>query len=161
MYSLRASVCRPVAARPVVGRTSITIAPARQQHGLNVSNGGTVFAIRHGLKKAELGRPADQRKALIRALVTETLRHGRITTTKTRAKAIRKYVDRMISLAKDGSLHARRQCTSFVYDKSLVYALFEEVPKRYGDRDGGYCRVQPVIQRRRGDNAEMATIELV
>ena len=60
--------------------------------GLEVQNGGRVFAMRHGNRKARLGRPADQRKALIRSLVTEVLRHGKITTTKTRAKAIRKWV---------------------------------------------------------------------
>jgi len=93
--------------------------------------------------------------------VTEVLRHGKITTTKPRAKAIRKHVDKMIGLAKDGSLHARRQALAFVYDKDLVQSLFEQVPGRYGDRNGGYCRVKNEIQRRRGDNAEMATIELV
>ena len=60
--------------------------------GLEVQNGGRVFAMRHGNRTARLGRPADQRKALIRSLVTEVLRHGKITTTKTRAKAIRKWV---------------------------------------------------------------------
>ena len=69
--------------------------------------------MRHGVKKARLGRPADQRKALVRGLVTEVLRHGKITTTKTRAKAIRKYVDRMITLAKDGSLR-QRPCRQLV-----------------------------------------------
>ena len=117
--------------------------------------------MRHGVKKARLGRPADQRKALVRGLVTEVLRHGKITTTKTRAKAIRKYVDRMITLAKDGSLHARRQALAFVYDKDLVASLFEQAPERYAERNGGYSRVTTEIQRRRGDNSEMATIELV
>lgn len=78
-----------------------------------------------------------------------------------RAKAIRKYVDKMITLAKDGSLHARRQALAFVYDQDLVGSLFEQVPARYNDRNGGYCRVKTEIQKRRGDNAEMATIELV
>jgi large subunit ribosomal protein L17 len=78
-----------------------------------------------------------------------------------RAKAIRKWVDKMIGLAKDGSLHSRRQALSFVYDKDLVANLFEQVPSRYGERNGGYCRVKTEIQRRRGDNAELATIELV
>jgi large subunit ribosomal protein L17 len=117
--------------------------------------------MRHGNKTARLGRPADQRKALIRGLVTEVLRHGKITTTKTRAKAIRKYVDKMIGLAKDGSLHARRQALGFVYDSELVKSLFEQVPARYGERNGGYCRVKAEIRPRRGDNTEMATIELV
>jgi large subunit ribosomal protein L17 len=67
----------------------------------------------------------------------------------------------MITLAKDGSLHAKRQAFGFVYDKTLVYAVFKEAPKRYGERNGGYCRVTTLIQRRRGDNAELATIELV
>jgi len=67
----------------------------------------------------------------------------------------------MITLAKDGSLHARRQALAFVYDQDLVGSLFEQVPARYNDRNGGYCRVKTEIQKRRGDNAEMATIELV
>ncbi|EFN54072.1 hypothetical protein CHLNCDRAFT_56243 [Chlorella variabilis] len=117
--------------------------------------------MRHGNRLARLGRPADQRKALIRGLVTEVLRHGKIETTKTRAKAIRKFVDKMIGLAKDGSLHARRQALGFIYDPELVKSLFEQVPTRYGERNGGYCRVQAVVQPRRGDNTEMATIELV
>ena len=121
----------------------------------------STLQMRHGVKKARLGRPADQRKALVRGLVTEVLRHGKITTTKTRAKAIRKYVDRMITLAKDGSLHARRQALAFVYDKDLVASLFEQAPERYAERNGGYSRVTTEIQRRRGDNSEMATIELV
>lgn len=117
--------------------------------------------MRHGVKKARLGRPADQRKALVRNLVTEVLRHGKIKTTKPRAKAIRKFVDKMITLAKDGSLHARRQALAFVYDEDLVKSLFEQAPSRYAEREGGYCRVKSEIQKRRGDNAEMATIELV
>jgi large subunit ribosomal protein L17 len=117
--------------------------------------------MRHGVKKERLGRPADQRKALVRGLVTEVLRHGKIKTTKPRAKAIRKYVDKMITLAKDGSLHARRQALSFVYDGELVKSLFEQAPTRYNERNGGYCRVTTEIQKRRGDNAPMATLELV
>lgn len=65
--------------------------------------------MRHGNKKAKLGLPADQRRALIRGLVTQVLRHGRIETTRARAKAIRRHVDHIITLAKNGSLHARRQ----------------------------------------------------
>lgn len=83
------------------------------------------------------------------------------THVQVRAKAIRKYVDRMITLAKNGSLHAQRQAFGFVYDKSIVYALFKEAPARYAERNGGYCRVVAQVERRRGDNTEMATIELV
>lgn len=75
--------------------------------------------------------------------------------------AIRKFVDKMVGLSKDGSLHARRQALAFIFDKALVKALFEEGPKRYGDRNGGYTRVIPELRRRRGDNCEMAVIELV
>ncbi|OKH17185.1 50S ribosomal protein L17 [[Limnothrix rosea] IAM M-220] len=116
--------------------------------------------MRHGRRVPELGRPADQRKALLRALTTQLIRHGQVKTTKARAKAVRSEVDRMITLAKDGSLAARRRALGYMYDKQLVHALFEQAKDRYGDRQGGYSRVVRTI-RRRGDNAEMAIIELV
>eukprot|EP00291_Cryptomonas_curvata_P024608 CAMPEP_0172163446 /NCGR_PEP_ID=MMETSP1050-20130122/7277_1 /TAXON_ID=233186 /ORGANISM="Cryptomonas curvata, Strain CCAP979/52" /LENGTH=101 /DNA_ID=CAMNT_0012833639 /DNA_START=141 /DNA_END=443 /DNA_ORIENTATION=+ len=97
--------------------------------------------MRHRCKTPQLSLPADQRKALMRSLTTEVIRHGRITTTLARAKAIRGSVDHMVSLAKEGSLHARRQALSYIYDKELVHALFEQAPERYKDRAGGYCRV--------------------
>merc|ERR1719198_1365007 len=113
-------------------------------------------AMRHGLRTKRLGRPADQRKALIRCLVTDVLVHGKIKTTQTRAKYIRKYVDKMITLSKKGSLHARRQMEAFIYNKKLVKAIIEEAPKRYGERNGGYCRVSMEIEARKGDAAKMA-----
>ena len=116
--------------------------------------------MRHRCKVPQLGLPADQRKALLRSLATQIIRHGQITTTKTRAKAVRKEVERMITLAKDGSLAARRRANSYLYDKKLVSDLFNEVKERYGDREGGYTRIVRT-KRRRGDNAEMAIIELV
>ena len=116
--------------------------------------------MRHGCRVPQLGKPADQRRALLRALTTELLRHGRITTTKTRAKAVRSEADRIITLAKDGSLSARRQALGYVYDKQLVHALFEQVGTRYGNRNGGYTRILRTMPRR-GDNAEMAILELV
>jgi large subunit ribosomal protein L17 len=116
--------------------------------------------MRHGKRIARLNRPPDQRKALIRGLTTELLKHGRIKTTLPRAKALRRYVDRMITLAKDGSLHKRRQALAFVYDKLVVHCMFAEAPKRYADRNGGYTRVLRTFNRR-GDNAPMAYIELV
>lgn len=115
--------------------------------------------MRHHCRVNKLGKPADQRKALLRSLATELIRHGRITTTKTRAKAVRSDVEKMISLAKDGSLAARRQAMGHLYDKQLVHALFEQAGTRYGDRSGGYTRILRTV-RRRGDNAEMAIIEL-
>ncbi|MCT7963247.1 50S ribosomal protein L17 [Laspinema sp. D1] len=116
--------------------------------------------MRHRCRVPQLGKPADQRKALLRALTTELLRHGRITTTKVRAKAVRSEAERMITLAKDGSLPARRQAMGYVYDKQLVHALFEKAQERYGNRQGGYTRIMRTVSRR-GDNADMAIIELV
>lgn len=116
--------------------------------------------MRHRCKVPKLSKPADQRKALLRALATEVIRHGSITTTKVRAKAVQPEVDRIVSLAKDGSLAARRQAIGYVYDKDLVHALFEQVKDRYGNRPGGYTRIVRTVNRR-GDNAEMAILELV
>eukprot|EP00569_Conticribra_weissflogii_P003395 CAMPEP_0171333762 /NCGR_PEP_ID=MMETSP0878-20121228/4208_1 /TAXON_ID=67004 /ORGANISM="Thalassiosira weissflogii, Strain CCMP1336" /LENGTH=167 /DNA_ID=CAMNT_0011834743 /DNA_START=36 /DNA_END=539 /DNA_ORIENTATION=- len=116
--------------------------------------------MRHRKKVAKLGKPADQRKALLRALTTEIIRHGRIKTTAVRAKAVRKHVDHMIELGKRGDLHARRQALAWMYDKDLVHSLFEAAPDRYSDRNGGYTRVLRTMPRQ-GDNAKMAVIELV
>lgn len=116
--------------------------------------------MRHQRRVPQLGLPADQRKALLRALTTELIRHGRITTTKARAKAVRAEAERMITLAKDGSLAARRRALGYLYDKQLVHALFSQARERYGDRKGGYTRIIRSV-RRRGDNAELAVIELV
>lgn len=115
--------------------------------------------MRHRCRVNRLGKPADQRKALLRALTTELIRHGRITTTKPRAKAVRSQAEKMITLAKNGSLAARRQAIGYLYDKQLVHALFEQAETRYGNYNGGYTRILRTV-RRRGDNAEMAIIEL-
>lgn len=115
--------------------------------------------MRHRCRVPLLGKPADQRRALLRSLATEVIRNGRITTTQARAKAVRSEVDRMVTLAKDGSLSARRQALGYLFDKDLVHALFEQAPERYGNRQGGYTRVIRTVSRR-GDNAEMAIVEL-
>ncbi len=116
--------------------------------------------MRHRCRTPQLSKPADQRKALLRSLTTELLRRGEIKTTKVRAQAIRSTTDKIIGLAKDGTLHARRQAMGYIFDKQLVHALFEQVPARYGERDGGYTRIIRTVARR-GDNAEMAIIQLV
>ncbi|QSJ16920.1 50S ribosomal protein L17 [Nostoc sp. UHCC 0702] len=116
--------------------------------------------MRHRNRIKKLSKPADQRRALLRALTTEVIRHGRITTTLIRAKVLRGEVDKMITLAKDGSLASRRAALGYIYDKQLVHALFEQAPTRYGNRNGGYTRILHTVPRR-GDNAEMAIIELV
>ena len=116
--------------------------------------------MRHQLRVPKLGRPADQRKALLRGLTTQLIKEGRVTTTKARAKALRDEAERMITLAKEGSLNSRRRAIGYIYDKKLVHALFEKAQDRYGDRNGGYTRIVRTVARK-GDNAEMAIIELV
>ncbi len=115
--------------------------------------------MRHRCRVPLLSKPADQRRALLRSLTTELIRNGRIQTTKARARAVRSEAERMITLAKDGSLAARRRAIGYMFDKQLVHALFEQAASRYGDRNGGYTRIIRTVHRR-GDNAEMAIIEL-
>lgn len=128
---------------------------------INVRNNNELSMISHRMGFNRLSRPADQRRALLRALTTEVIRHGRIRTTLVKAKALRKYVDHMITLAKKGTLHSRRQALAFIYDKDLVASLFEQAPERYGSRNGGYSRVIREDLPRRGDSAQMAIFELV
>ncbi|MEO1591663.1 MAG: 50S ribosomal protein L17 [Cyanobacteria bacterium J06632_22] len=115
--------------------------------------------MRHSRRVPQLNKPADQRKALLRALTTELIRNGRIKTTQARAKAVRSEAERIITLAKDGSLSARRRALGYIYDKDLVHALFAQAPDRYADRTGGYTRIVRTVSRR-GDNSKMAIIEL-
>jgi len=116
--------------------------------------------MRHQLRIPLLSKPADQRKALLRGLTTQLIREGRVTTTKARAKALRNEAERMITLAKDGSLSSRRRASGYIYDKKVVHSLFEKAKERYGERDGGYTRIVRTVSRK-GDNAQMAIIELV
>lgn len=111
-------------------------------------------------KHRKLGRPTDQRVAMLRNLVTSLLEKGRIETTETRAKELRKIADKMITLGKKGDLHARRQALSYIYNKEVVYKLFEEIAPNYKERNGGYTRILK-LGPRRGDGAEIVIIELV
>jgi len=139
----------------------VPLAPIRPASAAAACSRSTgIEMMRHGDKVNHLGRPADQRKALLRGLTTELIRHGRIRSTLAHVKAVRKTADHMVTLAKDGSLHARRQALGYIYDKQLVHALFEQVPERYANRDGGYTRVLR-DGFRRGDNSEMGVIELL
>ena len=99
----------------------------------------------------KLGRPTDQRKAMLRNLVTSFLKHGKIETTETRAKETRSLAEKMITLAKRGDLHARRQ---------VVKNLFDNIAPKYAERNGGYTRMYKVGPRR-GDGAEVVILELV
>ena len=108
----------------------------------------------------KLGRSSAHRKAMLRNLVTDLFREGRITTTDTRAKEARRQAEKMITLAKRGDLHARRQVLAYVYDEAVVAKLFDEIAPKYADRQGGYTRILK-LGPRQGDNAELASLELV
>ena len=108
----------------------------------------------------KLGRPADQRRAMLRNLVTSALENGKITTTEMRAKEARVVVDKMITLGKTNTLHSRRQALAYITKEDVVKKLFDEIAPKYADRNGGYTRVVKMGPRR-GDCAPMAILELV
>ena len=116
--------------------------------------------MRHKKKGRQLGRQTKHRWALFRSLVTSLLEHERIETTEAKAKEIRGFTDRMITLGKDGSLPARRRALSFLRSKAVVSKLFSDVAARFRDRQGGYTRIIRT-RRRVGDAAEMVAMELV
>lgn len=111
-------------------------------------------------KLRKLGRPTDQRKAMLRNLVTSLLKEGKIQTTDTRAKEVKRMAEKMITLGKRGDLHARRQVLAYVYDETVVKNLFDEIAPKYADRNGGYTRALK-LGPRRGDAAELVILELV
>ncbi|MDR0854426.1 MAG: 50S ribosomal protein L17 [Clostridiales Family XIII bacterium] len=108
----------------------------------------------------KLGVVSAHRKAMLRNLVTDLLREGRITTTVTRAKEAGRQAEKMITLGKRGDLHARRQALAYIFDEDVVTKLFEEIAPKYAERNGGYTRILK-LGPRRGDNAEEAYLELV
>jgi large subunit ribosomal protein L17 len=116
--------------------------------------------MRHGVVSGRFDRPIGYRQMMFRNLVTEVLDHEKIKTTEPKAKAIRGMVDKMITLAKAGDLHARRQALSFVMDKRVTDKLFADLGPRYAERHGGYTRIIK-IGMRLGDGASMVQIELV
>src|SRR3712207_366648 len=105
------------------------------------------------------GGPAHERLMLAN-LATSLFEHGRITTTEAKAKRLRPYAEKLVSFAKRGDLHARRQVMTVIRDKDVVHTLFAEIGPRYENRSGGYTRITKVGPRK-GDNAPMAVIELV
>ena len=116
--------------------------------------------MRHLKSGRRLSRNPSHRWALMRNLITCLLRDERIRTTDPKAKEVRRWVDRVITLGKEGSLHARRQALSIVCDKAMVRKLFDSIAPRFKDRPGGYTRIMKV-GRRRGDAAPISLIELV
>ncbi|MCK1795466.1 50S ribosomal protein L17 [Streptomyces sp. XM4193] len=111
-------------------------------------------------KGARLGGSASHQKAMLGNLATSLFEHGRITTTEAKARRLRPVAERLITKAKKGDLHNRRQVMRTILDKSVVHTLFTEIGPRYENRPGGYTRITKVGPRR-GDNAPMAVIELV
>ena len=97
---------------------------------------------------------------MLRNLVTDLFREGRIQTTDCRAKEARREAEKLITLAKRGDLHARRQVLSYLFDETVVTKLFEEIAPKYADRNGGYTRILK-LGPRQGDNAEVVFLELV
>ena len=142
--------------------------------------------MRHQTKKHTLGKAQDQRKALLRSLATELFVHGEITTTMARAKALKPYAEKIITLAKKGDLHSIRPAARYIYNKktgkymaltsgevfeapqadkklasqTVLRKLFVIIGKQYTDRKGGYTRIYH-LPPRRGDASEMALIQLV
>lgn len=114
--------------------------------------------MRHGKSVHKLERPYSHRRALLRHLTTALIQHERIETTLPKAKAMRKYAERMITFAKNGTLHARRHAARFVTDQEALSKLFTVLSTRFKDRSGGYTRVIK-LGFRRGDAAPMAVIE--
>ena len=116
--------------------------------------------MRHRLAGRKLGRTSSHRRAMLRNMVTELLDKEKITTTISKAKALRPFTEKMITLGKRDSLHARRQALSVIRKKSVVHKLFDSLGARYADRNGGYTRIVR-LGYRKGDSAENALIELV
>ena len=111
-------------------------------------------------KGARLGGSSAHQRHMLANLATALFEHGKITTTEARARRLRPYAERLITFAKRGDLHARRQVLSVVTDKSVVHTLFADIGPSFATREGGYTRITKVGPRK-GDNAALAVIELV
>ena len=116
--------------------------------------------MRHGKSGRKLGRTSSHRKAMFRNMVTSLFEHERIVTTEHKAKELRPIAEKMITLAKRGDLHARRQALDYIRSKNVVAKLFDEIQAQFSERNGGYTRIIRTGIRR-GDAAPMAIIELV
>jgi|SRR5687767_10991164 large subunit ribosomal protein L17 len=117
--------------------------------------------MRHGKKVNHLGRKSAHRHALLSNMASSLILHKRITTTVAKAKALRKYVEPLLTKAKDDTTHSRRTVFSYLQNKESVKTLFGEVASKISDRPGGYTRIIKLGDTRVGDNAEMCLIELV
>jgi large subunit ribosomal protein L17 len=116
--------------------------------------------MRHQRSGKKLGRDSAHRKALYSNLAGALIQHGRIETTVAKAKAVRPFAEKMITLGKRGDLHARRQALAALRSNNVVHTLFADIAPRFADRPGGYTRIVRLGQRQ-GDAAEMVYLELV
>jgi large subunit ribosomal protein L17 len=116
--------------------------------------------VRHAKKGRALGRTSEHRQALLRNLATSLFRHGRIETTEAKAKELRPFAEKLITLAKRGDLHAKRQAARHIQDRAVLVRLFDEIGPSVAERNGGYTRILKTGFRA-GDGAEKALIELV
>jgi large subunit ribosomal protein L17 len=116
--------------------------------------------VRHQIAGRKLGRPTDHRLALYRNLATDLLRYEKIQTTEAKAKEVRQLAEQMITKAKTGGLHSRRQVLAVLYDPTVVVKLFDTLAPRFQERHGGYTRIIK-IGPRKGDAAPMVVLELV
>lgn len=116
--------------------------------------------MKHQVAGRRFDMATDQRRALFRALTTQVLKHGAVRTTEARAKEVRPVVERMVTLGKRGTLHARRQALAYVYEPDVVEKLFGEIATGFATRPGGYTRISR-LGPRKGDGAMMVQIELL
>ncbi len=116
--------------------------------------------MRHLKKVKKLGRDTEHRKALLRNQVISLFTHGKIKTTLQKAKETRRWAEKMITLGKRGTVPARREAFKFLADRKMVNRVFDEIAPLFKERNGGYTRIYK-LWRRRGDNAEMAMLELI
>ena len=116
--------------------------------------------MRHGAAYRKLGRTVSHRQAMFANMAASLIKHEQITTTLPKAKELRPFVEKLVTLAKRGDLHARRQAISHVRDVTQVGKLFDTIGTRYASREGGYIRIMKAGFRH-GDNAPMAVIEFV
>ena len=116
--------------------------------------------MRHKVAGRRLSRPTGHRMAMYRNLVTDLLRYEKITTTEAKAKEVRGFAEKMITLGKEGGLHSLRQSLSFTLDKKVTAKVFTELAPRYAERSGGYTRLTK-LGPRLGDGAAMVQLELV
>lgn len=116
--------------------------------------------MRHLKAKKKLGTSSSHRKAILRNMVTSLFKHGQVETTDAKAKQLRPVAEKMITLAKRGDLHSRRQALGFIEEKPVAHKLFDEIKDRYTDRQGGYVRI---VKKgvRRGDGAPLSVVQLV